>query len=163
MRRSLALLTLFLILMPSTSIVPTQLGHALANASDLPRQRPSGPMKCEPKLLTSGDTLRVTLPFPHGPYFTIRPPGAPHAHFLNLTAPYVPPAQAGNILISGEQFEAMRTIDLVVASAMAETWSFEPSQVKIFRRPGKYLLEVGDQFATEAPLVEGYCTVEFRP
>lgn len=162
MRRSVALLASFLILLPATPIVPGQDRALAEGTNDLPARRPSGPMKCEPKLLTWGDTLRVTLPFPHGPYFTIRPPGAPHAHFLILTAPYVPPAQAGDILVSGEQFEAMRTINLVVASAMAETWSFEPSQVKIFSQAGKYLLEVGDQFATEAPLVEGYCTVEFR-
>jgi hypothetical protein len=121
-----------------------------------------GAMTCEPSILRPGDTLHVTLPFPHGPYFTIRPPNAPHGFSLILTHPFATQEQAGKHMIAGDQFVRMREIKLSVDRSTAVEFTNDYTPVKIFRRPGKYRLEVGDQFETEAKILEGQCTVEYR-
>ena len=131
-------------------------------ADDYPPRRPSGPMACEPGVLHAGDTLRVTLPFPHGPYFTIRAPGnRPYTYFF-LAEPWVNQAQAGTDGIGADEFSQMTQVTLDVSKATARPYVFDAKPTVIFKRSGTYLLEVGEQFATEADLVEGYCTVEFR-
>ncbi|NOT42579.1 MAG: hypothetical protein HOP13_19050 [Alphaproteobacteria bacterium] len=118
------------------------------------------PMKCVPSVVGSGDTLRVTLPFPHGPYFTIVPPKADY--FLFVTVPFNTQAELGETAIAGERFVPMRTIALKVSDAVAIPWVRDEPSTKVFQRPGKYVLRVGHHFETESPSIEGICTVVFR-
>ena len=107
--------------------------------------------------------MRVTLPFPHGPYFTILPPRARPHYYLFLTHPSRTQAELGDTAISGKKFLSMHTVEIVVSETKAIPWVADSKPARIFKRRGTYLLEVGDQFETEAKIVEGTCTVEFQP
>lgn len=148
-----------LVLANSLVVEPVLAAAQAAAATAAPHQQ----MTCEPSLVRPGDTLKITLPYPHGPYLTVREPNARPGYYLFLTVPFRTQTELGASAISGDRFQRMRTLDIVVSKTKAIPWVYEAKPRLIFKRRGKYFFQLGDQFETEAKIVESTCTVEFQP
>ncbi len=125
-------------------------------------------MSCTPKLLHPDDTLKITLPFPHGNYFDVYGPG--RGFFMIGAGTGVP-------LIPYDTFQGMRHVELEVREAegiatlathldvsMAHGVGVVVDKVgptKIFVKAGRYRFEVGADLETDSPFVQGRCSVRF--
>ena len=144
------------------------LGAALLLAPSLAQSADGAQkMRCTPKVLHSGDTLKITLPFPHGQYFDVFGPGGREFWLAE---------GADKEIIPRETFRQMRSIELSVSQAEGMTSVSRHQEVsmregirivsdigpaKIFVRPGRYILKVGQDLETDDGFFNGSCAVRF--
>lgn len=113
-------------------------------------------MTCTPAVLHTGDTLHITLPFPHGRYLEVKPPAGAN---MSIAFAFDDKQRA---IIPETVFLAMKAVDLKVSEAAAFNWT-NMRREKLFVTPGRYEFGVGNDFETDEPSVDGECAVTFEP
>ena len=105
-------------------------------------------MTCRPKVLRSSDTVRFRLPRKYSDEIIIFTPTNEFVTLADLFHGRIsPPMKAGGSFAA----KASSARDLT-----------SKDQQPIFVQPGSYLIMVGRQFGTEAPIVWGWCRVTYR-
>jgi hypothetical protein len=118
--------------------------------------READDLKCEPATLRRGDTLRVVLPFPHGPIFAIYPPSGDTFY---IAEPGLAPP---NTLFTEKAFMKLKTVHLNVSNLkLLKPVGNTTKPEQVFAASGRYWLEVGYLFELDALAVEGSCEVEY--
>lgn len=107
-------------------------------------------MKCQPKVLRPGDTLRLRLPRARSDEIGIFTPAN---KFATLAEALLVNGQWHNPLRPGGTFQSKISTARDVSSA---------DHHRIFVQPGSYVILVGHQFGTETPVVSGWCRVTYR-
>lgn len=121
--------------------------------------QPANGLTCSPKTLRSDSVLSLTFPYPHGAYLAVWVPEDTVPYFYAYPGQ---PEEAELRTFNG-RFRDAKSHRLKVAEALGQRWAVDTPPSRIFKRAGTYRFEIGGQFETDGPNVEGSCIVTFRP
>lgn len=111
-------------------------------------------MKRAPKTVNQYSTLKITLPYPHGPYLTVHYKRGDPGTFV------VYPHPAVELMISPDAFPELKEVEFKVGEIKGHDGSkFAP----VFVLPGRYRILVGSDFETGGSTVDGECSVVYAP
>ncbi|MDZ4866548.1 MAG: hypothetical protein SGI91_04440 [Alphaproteobacteria bacterium] len=111
-------------------------------------------MKCAPKTVNQHSTLKITLPYPHGPYLAVYDKHNNPGTFI------VYPHPAVELMISPEAFPQMKEVEFNVGEIKGHDGAkFAP----VFVQPGRYRILVAWDLETGASTVDGECSVSYSP
>lgn len=124
-----------------------------------PQNDNSVPLACNPTTFTDGDTLTLRMATPHGHYLWITRSDQPSYVIV------YPPEQkmkAGHSLVPSDEFAQMSTMRLPSdLQAYPYVYGRDTILEGVFSEPGKYTLQVGDNFATDGGTAPPSCSLTF--
>jgi hypothetical protein len=119
---------------------------------------PSG-LVCAPQELKSGDTLRLELSVPHGPYLVVQ---APDGAQLFVVYPGAGPAKPS--LVSEQAFAVMPHFTTPVAELRGWPWIYGRDTLEpVFYTPGDYQVIVAQNWESENAYDIRRCYVHYHP
>ena len=124
----------------------------------------SPPLTCSPTTFTVGDTVALRMATPHGHYLWITRYGGPRPGGTPYVIVYPPEEKmkAGHSLVPSDEFVQMSTMRLPAGlQAFPYVYGRDTILESVFSEPGKYTLEVGDNFATDGGIPPASCTLTF--
>lgn len=117
------------------------------------------PITCTPNTFGLGDTLTLGMGTPHGDELTIH---APNRTVYSLVYPQWGKPRRNYSLIPSEEFRKIATLRLpgdvrAIPLVKGRDTILEP----VFIEPGKYLIVMGENLASDYSNRSSYCTVTF--
>lgn len=112
------------------------------------------PLRCSPTTLHPGDTLTIRMSIPHGHYLTVTRSGGT-TYFLVF-----PPVQSNPALslMPSEEFARVGALRIPAAvRGVPYVYGRDTTLESVFDRPGKYLLQVGDNIGTDSGTPPASC------
>lgn len=138
---------------------------AVGTVPTLPRAVPKTessivqPITCTPNTLGPGDTLTLRMGTPHGDYLSIH---SPDRTVYSLVYPQLGKPRRNYSLIPSEEFRRIGTLPLpgdvrAIPLVKGRDTILEP----VFSEPGKYLIVMGENLASDYENRSSDCTVTF--
>lgn len=124
--------------------------HA-ASISDL--LHPSKTMPCTPEKLTQASSFTIDLPDQHGDFLLVLVPFEDYRGDRYV----VYPQPRWPLKLSAEKFKKLTSVSFKVRDLVGTSWS--PNYV--FSAGGRYTVIVGSKFDTPAPVVDGWCALDY--
>ena len=144
---------------PTTSSTPAALPEETASTTPHVNANSGADLTCGPTTFGVGDTLTLRMRTPHGHYLWVT--RSDRTAYLVVYPPQGE-LKAEYSLVPSDEFARMETIRLP-AQIEAVPWVYGRDTVRerVFNEPGKYLLEVGDNFATDLGSSAPSCNLTF--
>jgi hypothetical protein len=145
----------------SSSTSSTQGNHAtVAPAQQDTPSSNSSALTCIPKILRAHDTLMLRMQTPHGDYLTANQPDG--SLFFIVYPPFDDPSRKFSLMPS-DQFKTTARLQLP-ADVRAIPWHYGRDTTEIFfRRPGRYVLWVGENLESDINRHAVKCEVVYQP
>jgi hypothetical protein len=115
-------------------------------------------LRCQPMDLRSGDTLHVNLAVPHGPWLVLT---APDGRIFFVISPGSDSARPS--LLPERQFRTMLAFSTPVDDLRGWPAIHSDTTQRIFRTPGKYELDVAENWGSDGSFDVRTCYVNYRP
>lgn len=144
----------------TTSSTPATLPAETASTTPhLNAKNSGGLLTCDPTTFGPGDTLTLRMRTPHGHYLWITK--SDRTAYLVVYPPQGE-LKADYSLMPDDEFARVETIRLPSQiEAIPYVYGRDTVRERVFSEPGKYLLEVGDNFATDAGSPAPSCNLTF--
>ena len=143
----------------ASNLAPTESVSKVAHAPNAEDSTLVAPLDCKPKTFGPGDTLILRMATPHGHYLWITK--RDHTSYLVVFPPEMKLRVAVSMMPS-EEFAQAATIRLPSdIKAVPYVYGRDTILESVFSEPGKYLLQVGDNFATDGGTAPPNCHLTF--
>lgn len=144
----------------TTSSTPATLPAETASTTPHPNAKNSGAaLTCGPRTFGPGDTVTMRMRTPHGHYLWITK--SDRTAYLVVYPPQGE-LKAKYSLVPSDEFAGVETIRLPSQiEAIPYVYGRDTVRERVFSEPGKYLLEVGDNFATDGGSPAPSCNLTY--
>jgi hypothetical protein len=143
----------------TTSSTPAPLPVETASTTPHVNTKSGAALTCGPTTFGLGDTLTLRMRTPHGHYLWVT--RSDRTAYL-IVYPPQGELKAEYSLVPSDEFTRVETIRLPAQiEAVPYVYSRDTVRERVFSEPGKYLLEVGDNFATDLGSSAPSCNLTF--
>ena len=149
-----------------STATPT-IGAGVVNAPTPPsadaksESMPAQPVACTPTTFGPNDTLTLRMGTPHGDQLAIH---SPDRTTYSLVYPTLGKPRRNYSLIPSEEFRNVATFRVAPdVRAIPQIYGRDTTLEPVFTQPGKYLIVMGENLASEEDHRRTYCTVTFLP
>jgi hypothetical protein len=119
------------------------------------------PIACTPTTFGPSDTVTLRMGTPHGNQLSIH---SPNRTTYSLVYPTPGKPRRNYSLIPSQEFRNVGTFPVAAdVRAIPEIYGRDTTVEPVFVEPGKYLIVMGENLASDYSNRSTYCTVTFRP